>query len=207
MNIPNFSHKLEAILKEKNWKQADLAEKMGITPRHLSKVKNGGDEIAEVFLKKICSALELSLDYFTESQVDRSTDYFSVPFREAGGGMGGGYFSASRKVVSYISLRRDFLLSKTSNLEALSFIHASGDSMSPTIPPDAIVLIDESQIEPINNKIFYIMFNNCFFIKRLEVKNGYVTALLSDNGNRREEIGAQDNIEILGKAILQQTLL
>lgn len=206
MLVPNFGDKLEDQLKKQGLTQAALAEKLGISANHVSRVKTGGDDVSEKFMRKLCVALGVSLEEFIGGAAQAS-DYFPVPLREAGGGMGGGYHQGSRRILSYISLRRDFLLTKTSNLDHLSFIHAAGDSMFPTIPPDAAVLIDEGQIEPINGRIFYVMLNDALLIKRLEVRNGKVVALLSDNGDRRDELAEDDSFQILGKAILQQTLL
>lgn len=207
MIIPDFANKLEALLKERGLSQVALANMADMAPRYISKVKTCNGEIPESFIKRICKALNITQDYFFEKNTFQSNHYFPVPLRDTIGGMGGGSFSGSKKIESYVSLRKDFLLTKTCSLDALSFIHASGESMYPTIPPDAIVLIDESQREPINKKIFYVMLNDVFLIKRLEVKNGKVCALISDNGELREEIGEQDHLEILGKALLQQTLL
>ena len=39
MKINNFSEKLEAILRKKGLSQAELAQKIGKTARHLSRVK------------------------------------------------------------------------------------------------------------------------------------------------------------------------
>lgn len=207
MKIENFSEKLEAILRRRGMTQAQLAELAQVTERHISRVKKE-EEIPEIFMKKICNALEINLSEFTDNPALGSyDDYYPVPFREAGGAMGGGYHIGSRKIISHISLRRDFLLTKTNNLEALSFIHASGESMSPTIPPDAAVLIDESQKEPMNNKIYYVMLNGLYFIKRVEVKEGRVMSIISDNGLIKTEIAADDCFEILGRAILQQSAL
>lgn len=207
MKINNFSEKLEAILRKKGLSQAELAQKIGKTARHLSRVKQEGD-VSEKMLRAICSGLEIPVSYFIhELSPQEQDDYYPVPFREAGGSMGGGYNIGSRRIQSHISLRRDFLRRKTNNLEKLSFIHASGDSMFPSIPTDAAVLIDEGQLEPVHNKIFYILFNGEYFIKRLEVREGVVTAIISDNGNKRIEISESDNLQILGRAILQQSEL
>lgn len=207
MLIPQFAEKLERILKQRGLTQTAFADMVGFSPRHLSKVKTGGDEVSEITIKKICAALEMSIDEFLEKETSEDNEYFPVPFREASGSMGGGGYNNSKKIISYISLRRDFLRTKTNSLASLSFINAFGESMSPTIPPDAIVLIDESQKEPVNGKIFYIMLNDIYLIKRLEVKQGKTIALISDNGNIREPIGPQDTLEILGRALLQQTML
>lgn len=206
MQVPNFGERLDELLKARGMTQAILAEKMGIHPNHISRVKTGKGEIPEKFMRKLCNALNIPVEEFVGGN-SQSLEYYPVPLREAGGGMGGGYHTGSKRVQSYVSLRRDFLLTKTSNLEALSFIHASGESMFPTIPPDAAVLIDESQVDPVNGKIFYVLLNDSYLIKRLEVREGGVIALISDNGNRRDELADDDSFQILGRAILQQTLL
>lgn len=209
MKIVNFAEKLEKVLKEHGLKQVQLARLIGQTPKNISRLKKE-DDIPEKFIAKLCSALKLPDDYFSNNRNASGTkpdDYFQVPFREAEGGMGGGCHVGSRKIFSHISLSKSFLLQKTNNLDKLSFIHASGDSMYPTIVPDAAVLIDESQIKPINNRIYYIMLNNCYYIKRLEVKDEQVIAIISDNGNKREELTEADRLEIFGRAILQQSNL
>lgn len=208
MLIPQFADRLEAILKEQGMTQAQLADKAGYTARHLSVTKNSGGEISEKMFNRICGALGMAPSEFLQDSANKiEDDYFPVPYREASGGMGGGSFVGSKKVKSFISLQRSFLFSKTNSLESLSFINAFGESMAPTIPPDAIVLIDESQREPVNGKIFFVMLNDVYLIKRIEVKDGKVVALLSDNGNKRYEIGQQETLQVLGRAILQQTLL
>lgn len=199
MKINNFAEKLDSALKRKGLKQTQLAEMAGLTDRHISRVKKSV-EIPESFLKKICIALNISLAELVGTE-SIDGDYYPVPFRAACGGMGGGHFDGSKKIKSFISMRRDFLLTKTSNLSKISFIRAEGESMSPTIPPDASVLIDESQIEPINNKIYFLMLNGVYFIKRLEVKNGKPIAIISDNWESKQKLNEADNIEILGRAL------
>lgn len=205
MKIENFGEKLDKILKERGLKQVQLAEMADITERHLSRMKKN-TEIPEIFLKKICTALNLSqLEFLNLGQSNE--EFVPDPFRAASGGMGGGSYENSRRVLSHISLRKSFLLTMTNHPEAVSFIRAIGESMSPTIPPDAIVLIDESQIDPINNKIYYILLNDELLIKRLEVKNGYVRSIISDNGYTKVDIADDDNLEIIGRAIFQYTEL
>lgn len=207
MHIPDFARRLDRILKERGLTQAGLAGKAGITPRHLSVTKNSGPDYTEKFVARICAALDMSIEDFLKQDEPNIAEYVQVPLREATGGMGGGSYVNSRRVLSYISLRKDFLLTKTSSIDSLSFVHASGESMFPTIPPDAAVLIDESQKEPVNNKIFFIMYNGELLIKRLEVKNNRVMAILSDNGNIRSPLEESDRLEIIGRALLQQTIL
>ena len=204
MFLISFAERLSALLHERGITQKQLAEMIHITERHLSRIKKSPDGIvSDKIVKDICNALQIDQQYFLANRVSDDMSYYPVPFREAGGGCGGGYADGSRRVQSHISLRYDMLARKCRSIDKLSFVHASGDSMSPTIPVDASVLIDEGQTEPINNKIFYLMLNNEYYIKRLEVKNGKITALISDNGNIRRELLESDRIEILGRALMQ----
>lgn len=64
MLVPQFSKKLEAALKQRGLSQVAFAELAGVTPTHISRVKRGGDDIPEVFLKKICAALGITVAAF-----------------------------------------------------------------------------------------------------------------------------------------------
>lgn len=131
--------------------------------------------------------------------------YFPVPICAAVASMGGGSFENSKRVTSYISFKEDFLYKKTRNLNNLVFILTSGTSMSPTIAENAMVLVDLGQKEPLNNKVFYVMHNNMTFVKRVEVREGKPTALISDNGGEPVPIEEQDSFEIIGRVLLQQS--
>ena len=203
MILPDFPQKLDALLQKKGILQKELAAMCKISDRHLSRVKRDMEHVVpDKILQAICTALDTPISYFWKDAV-ADAEYFPVPYRDAGGGMGGGYAVGSRRVNSYLSIRTDYLRHRTNNLDKLSFVHASGESMLPTIPADTSVLIDEGQTEPVNNKIFYIMLNGEYFIKRLEVNDGSITAIISDNGNARYIVTAQDTVEVLGRAILQ----
>lgn len=208
MKIEKFETLLNLALNEAGINQAELALRMDISPRHISRVKKSGGDVPQKFFDNMCAALGISPEKFlsphnSTPQQANGDEYFPVPFREAGGGMGGGFDASSRKIISHISMKKDFLMHKTNNMNNLSFIHAVGESMSPNILPEASILIDEGQTKPVNNKIYYILWNGQYYIKRLEVKDGAITAIISDNGNRRDELNSDDQIEVLGRAIMQ----
>ncbi len=134
------------------------------------------------------------------NQPDESA-YYQVPWLEAKASMGGGSFEASKKVKSYLSFRRDWLLSKgaTSNMVVIS---VEGDSMSPTIPDGSVVLINEaSTFPPVNNRIYFVCYKDELFLKRVRVKDSRVIALISDQDNSEITIQPGEYFNILGRAI------
>lgn len=195
-----FSEKLDEALRKKGMTQKRLAENIGWSDRHLSRLKKGSIKYEQI--KTIADTLGLDIGFFI-GQNSEDEGYFKVPFRKARGAMGGGCASGSRQVVSHMSFKFDWLMTKTTNPENLSIIRAVGESMLPTISPDSMVLIDEGQIDPVNGKIFYLMLNDEYYLKRIQSSSGHVKAIISDNGGELLEILESDRLEILGRAIIQ----
>ena len=127
--------------------------------------------------------------------------YYQVPWLEARASMGGGSFEVSKEVKSYLSFRRDWLLSK-GRVGSMVVVSVQGDSMSPTIPDGSVVLISESAASPpVNNKVYLVCYRDELFIKRLKVSDGRVTALLSDFDGSEILIKKSEYFNIIGRAI------
>lgn len=127
-------------------------------------------------------------------------DYYQVPWLEACASMGGGSLEVSREVKSYLSFRRDWLLSK-GNVNRMVAISVEGDSMSPTVPDGSVVLINDAATTPVNNKIYFVCYRDEIFLKRLKVKNGQVEALISDKDGSEIKIKKGEYFSIIGRAI------
>ncbi len=63
--------KLWALLKDRNLKKKDLREMAGLTTNVIAKMGKGGDVSTEV-LRKICKALNCTLDEIVEIVPDRT---------------------------------------------------------------------------------------------------------------------------------------
>lgn len=127
--------------------------------------------------------------------------YYQVPWLEARASMGGGSLEVSKEIKSYLSFRRDWLLSKgpIGNMVVVSVL---GDSMSPTIPDGSVVLINESiNSPPVHNKVYLVCYRDELFIKRLKVKDGLPVALVSDFDNSEVFIKKGEYFNIIGRAI------
>lgn len=174
-----------------------FAEKRGIPDAQLSR-------LIKKYHDKIDAPLPENPFKDIEPEIEED-EYFPVPVYAACGSMGGGSFEMSWKVLSHISILKAYLRPKCSSLQNVGFILADGDSMIPTIPPGASVLIDTGRKDPIHGKVFCVMYDNQLFIKRLEVCRGIITAIVSDKDLSRIEIGPEDNFQIIGQVLLQQS--
>ncbi len=101
-----------------------------------------------------------------------------------------------------IAFRRDFIHKSGVNAAFAVAVHVAGDSMLPTIPDGAIVLIDRSNAIIHNGKIYGLRFDGRLYIKRLLRENGKLVAR-SDNIHRHPDIDLERrrvDFEVLGRA-------
>ncbi len=58
--------KIRKILKDKNLKQIDLAERMGVSPQQVNKILSGKENLCIETITKVAKALELSFSQITD---------------------------------------------------------------------------------------------------------------------------------------------
>ena len=63
-----FSDKVEILLRRKNWKKTEFADKLGITYRALANYLSGARNPRDVILNKICDELEVSRDFLLDDK-------------------------------------------------------------------------------------------------------------------------------------------
>ncbi len=85
-----------------------------------------------------------------------------------------------------LSFRRDWLRAQgVNNPDNAVLADVDGESMAPTIPHGSTILIDLSQTEPVNGKVYAVFHDKEFYVKRLWTKTG-ITAAHSDNPDQGE---------------------
>ena len=185
-----------------------VANRLGVSRGTISRWKAGVLQGKRVPYDKTVSIMRiLGLDptpFFGVQPVSHA--YIQVPWLEAEASMGGGGSTVvSKKIISHLSFRADWILAK-GNPKKMAVINAGGRSMEPTIPDDSIVLINEGQTSPVNGKIYFVCYGSGespgIYLKRLRVdQSGNVTHLVSDLDGYEMPIDPDENFEIIGQAI------
>lgn len=181
--------------------QKEFAAKAEVRDTSLNAILKGRTNLSLKMAKTLAKASGVDMRlYWDEVTPPAATSGFvEIPLREAAASMGPGAFEDSRKIRTYLAFREDWAYSK-GNPKKMSGIRAWGTSMSPTIPSGCIVLIDESQIEKQNGRIYYLRLNDGLHIKRLKkIKDTWF--LESDEDGSLIEIHAHDSFEIFGRAL------
>lgn len=195
-----FLNAVEAWHKAKGMTQKEFAVLAGIAPFHINAIFRGRVNLSENNARKMAEITGVDFKlYWGGEAPDQVGDYVSIPFRAATASMGPGSFENSKKVRAHLAFREDWIYQKGVPSQ-MSVIRARGSSMSPTIPDGCMVLIDESQVELMNGRIYFVALNEELFLKRVVLAGGKVF-LRSDEDGGQFEVEVQESFEVIGRAL------
>lgn len=117
-------------------------------------------------------------------------------YSEVRASAGPGAVATSEQADGFLSFEPRFLLDLGANPEWCILIWAHGDSMVPTIPDGAALIVDRSQTEVKNGSIMVISVGDDLLVKRIRRRLDGLIDLISDNPAYAAET--------LGPAALQQ---
>lgn len=106
----------------------------------------------------------------------------------------------------HLAFRRQWLTARGLREESLAALFTKGDSMTPTIPESAVVVINRDHTVPMDGKVYVIRIDDRHFVKRTQWLIGGGLRLISDNKlydplDITKADMAANNIEICGKVI------
>ncbi|MCE9664501.1 S24 family peptidase [Halomonas sp. M5N1S17] len=135
-------------------------------------------------------------------------DFIIIDQYTAAGSLGNGHMNDHIEVNGGLAFKRSWLHRMGANPDDLHVIYARGMSMEPTILDGDVVLMDESQTEPRNGKIYVIRRpDGELLIKRLVHSITGRWIIRSDNDDKRrypdEELAddAMAQLTIVGRII------
>ena len=118
--------------------------------------------------------------------IPNAADYAFIPQYSAQGAAGNGYWNDHVFIKGNLVFKRDWLARMSLREQNLHAIYARGQSMEPTISDGDDVLVDESQIEPHDGRIYLIRrYEGELIIKRIirGITGGWI--IRSDNDDKR----------------------
>jgi phage repressor protein C with HTH and peptisase S24 domain len=174
-------------------KPSALAKELGVSAARISQLSQAQGSIKAELLFPLSRATGYSANWLAEGVGDPHSDtpdvndYALIKQHSAKGSAGSGYFNDHVEVKGSLVFKRDWLRRMSLREESLSVIYVQGRSMEPTLADGDVLLLDESQTEPLNGRIYAITRpDGELIIKRLikTVTNGWV--IRSDNEDKRE---------------------
>lgn len=186
---------LKELREQRGLTQIELANKIGVSERTIRKYEQEEDTIQIGVLKKILENLEMSSNDLNLMSINLSSNQKSVHqsvqqsknplsiaipvYDEVFASAGAGRLN-DECISFYLHFEKAFLKSyfKLTNTEHLALLRLEGDSMMPTLPPNARLLVQAStQFK--EGQIVLCRLDDELFVKRLQKQPEL--KLLSDN--------------------------
>lgn len=81
----------------------------------------------------------------------------------------------------HLAFRKHWLMARGLNAKSLAALFTKGDSMTPTIPESAVVVINREHTQPLDGKVYVIRIEDRHYVKRIQWLIGGGLRLISDN--------------------------
>lgn len=167
---------------------SELSTKLSLTRQSVSKGRTTGD-IPSSWVLKVAKEYNVSSDwlffgtgsmlahrqeddspFIPHDRLDPSIldEIVMIPMVEARLSAGGGSLETSSGVEKEYSFRRDFIERK-GNPKNMVLMRVSGDSMTPEIMDNDVVLIDQSKTNIQQGRMFAVGFEECIYLKRIDL--------------------------------------
>jgi len=177
--------------------KSELARALNESPQVLKNWENRG--ISKAGMVKADAAIGCSLGWLStgagsmEKSVTQKwktgnltiTNNVDVPLMNVHASMGPGTELPETEIaIDYLRLKKTWAektLGKISNITKLAFIHAIGDSMSPTINAGDILLVDTGNKQVLSDQIYVMEAHGRLFIKRIRQRIDGSFEVSSDN--------------------------
>lgn len=210
-----------ALAVEKAGGKAATVNVTGIPASTLDRYMRGETEPQASKLAKISEASGYSLEWliFGPRAIDNppisdggspendtvDSDVIYLPVMSAVGGSGAGVENHAVEVVDRLPFSRSLLRSYAANPDQCQVIRSTGDSMVPTIPDPALVIVDVSRRTLREDGVYCIALGDDIRFKRLQRTANGLT-LISDNAKKYppetlagDELG---RVKIIGRPLI-----
>jgi len=202
-------------------RQADIAKRMRLTPKAVSKWFNGEAIPRRGRLQELATIIGTSGSYLLgettddgvrAERVDVNTDVYRVDVLDLTVSAGPGTYMLSEHVDVLYAIEftnaygRDLFRNRMP--EDVKVMTVSGDSMAPALMSGDRLFVDVSVRHFTTDGIYCFVFGKTFYVKRLQMQ-GVKLAVLSDNPAYETwyiEEKNQDQLYVMGKAMIHESI-
>lgn len=172
--------KILTLRKQNDLSQQDFAERTGISTRTLQSYEYGEQSPKYEYLQRLSSIFNVPMSYFENVVNPQNPLSIAIPvYDEVFASAGAGRLN-DECISFYLHFEKAFLKSyfKLTNAEHLALLRLESDSMMPTLPPNARLLVQASTHFK-EGQIVLCRLDDELFVKRLQKQPEL--KLLSDN--------------------------
>ena len=167
-------------------KDADFSRKVGVKVQTLKMYDKGSSPSVDI-AARIADACEVSLDWLAGRDVSQrglaatNDNFIKLPQYDVNASAGRGEIAYAEHPISEISFERRFLRELGAQPDSCFIMWAKGDSMLPTFPDGAMLIVDQSQQVVDDGRIYVFNASGNLLVKRAHWRMDGRLELRSDN--------------------------
>lgn len=160
----------------------------------LQQWENGGTEASLETLEKLSKLYNVTPQYLIfgdtshvsapSAQASDTVDdeYAYIPAYDIEVSAGNGAVCLGEATATkHLAFRKQWLKARGLTAKSLAALFTKGDSMTPTIPESAVVVINREHTQPLDGKVYVIRIEDRHYVKRIQWLIGGGLRLISDN--------------------------
>ncbi len=204
----NFSVRLQTLRERAGMSQKTLAASIGVTLTTIQKYEKG-QLPRSAHAVQLAHVLDCSIDWLLTGKEavlrgTRQDEMVLVPMVKARLSAGGGSFEINDNVLRHYAFRWDFLHRKGTP-SSMVLLRVTGDSMQPQILNNDVVLIDQSQINPMPGYTYAVGFEDMVYLKVVDAMPGklILSSINPDYSPIHINLAehSQEYVRIIGRAV------
>lgn len=217
MNRIEIGNRLKIAREDAALPRNRVAESVDVGTTTLQQWETGGREASIETIGKLAELYSVTPQYLIfgdithklppppKPTIDDEYEYVPAYDVEVSAGAGSVCLGES-EATKHLAFRKHWLTARGLNVKSLAAMFTKGDSMTPTIPESAVVVINREQTTPLDGKVYVIRIDDRHYVKRIQWLIGGGLRLISDNKFYEPlDITKADmeatNIEICGQVI------
>lgn len=193
--------------------QAELSRKTGISSRSISDYVQGKADPSRERLVSIAMATGVNIEWLAAgvgtiawgsdgSHSEGPGDFDFIPMAEAQLSAGDGAFVVADGVRDYYAFRKEWVSRTVGSRENAILVQVIGNSMAPTILENDVVMLDRSQLNIYEGKIYALRMDSTIMVKRLALRPWDKVLIISDNRAEYEPYEAdRKDVHVLGQVV------
>ena len=216
----DYKERIEKAMKAAGVDITELARSVGVSYQAARKVLEGESKAFTAENNaKAAARLNVSSDWLATGMgdmarnansivfSDENEDLVRIPILANSGSMGKGSDTLDADyVVGDLALSAHWINQyiKPGNLQELKFIHAHGESMSPTFSDGDVLLVDVGSRDPASHEGVYVLdVHGQTYIKRVRMRMSGSLEVSSDNPNIKtvDELNGDHQVRVLGRVV------
>lgn len=219
MNRKDVGDRLRQAREDSNISRAEAAAKVKIGTTTLQQWEGGTREASLETIESLAALYKVSPQYLIFGKTSISAhpvtpvtqpdndEYEYIPAYDIAVSAGHGMFSDGvTKANKHLAFRKRWIQARGLNPKCLAVLFTEGDSMVPTVPENAVIVIDRERNKALDGKIYVIRIDDRLYVKRIQWLLSGGLRLISDNKLYEPlDVSKQDmramGVEICGQVI------